>query len=58
LSHREQTGACQIRAVSSRTSERGWIVPALANAVERFLEHRERVLERTAAGQPLERGGM
>jgi hypothetical protein len=33
-------------------------MPALANAVERFLEQRERALERTAAGQPLERGGM
>jgi dTDP-4-dehydrorhamnose reductase len=43
---------------SALASERGWIMPALANAVERFLEQRERVLERTAAGQPLERGGM
>jgi dTDP-4-dehydrorhamnose reductase len=43
---------------SALASERGWIMPALANAVERFLEQRERTLERTAAGQPLERGGM
>jgi dTDP-4-dehydrorhamnose reductase len=43
---------------SALASERGWIMPALANAVERFLEQREQALERTAAGQPLERGGM
>jgi dTDP-4-dehydrorhamnose reductase len=33
---------------SALASERGWIMPTLADAVERFLDHRERVLERTA----------
>jgi dTDP-4-dehydrorhamnose reductase len=38
---------------SALASERGWIMPPLANAVERFLEQREQMLERPAAGQPL-----
>ena len=46
------TGSLGQRAVrpsfSALASERGWIMPTLADAVERFLDHRERVVERTA----------
>jgi dTDP-4-dehydrorhamnose reductase len=58
------TSSLELRAARPRfsalASERGWIMPTLADAVERFLHHRERVLERTAsvAAQPQERGGM
>jgi dTDP-4-dehydrorhamnose reductase len=58
------TDSLDQRAVRPRftalASERGWIMPSLADALERFVHHRERVLAQTApaAAHPKDRGWM